>query len=657
VYAAASFVILELISIIEEPFGLPDWTLRFVFVILCIGLIILIILSWIYDITPEGLEKTKPVKEVKNAVVEKPSTVNAWRIATFISVVVIIVLIIFNIFGRRGKVEDLVMLDKSIAVRPFWNESTEKENEFFVNGMTEDIRNLLSKIADLRVHSRGSVEKYRDPKYSTTDIARDLNVTYILEGTAQRIVNQVKIHVQLILAETDDHLWDTSYIEDIKDVKQVFDIQNQIAQSVAKEIKAIITPEEQQLIEKIPTASLTAYDFYQRGRVEYYKLSRGQDNYLYSPADRNILERAENLYYNSLEYDSTFALAYTGLARIYWDQYFWETFLEEGFLDSVLILADMALSFDDQLSEAFVVKGDYYREKNIIEKSIIEYDRAIQFNPNDWMAYAGKGQSYYSKGDYIKAIENIHKAISLHRGTFLPDIYRDLANLLVATGFKERGYYFAKEALKLDNDSAEYYDILASSESDNGSFKKSIEFSKRAIAIDSMNPERYALIGKNHSFLGQFEEAIVYYQKAKDRGQVLNIPESVLSAGMLRLGQAYMINGLEDEATYYLNRARELFFKRLDELDRVFFDEIVTIHALTGMYACLGEKDKAFERLRLYNQKQHFPVWIVVQLKVDPLFNSIRDEPEFQQILRDVEAKYQIQHEEIRKWLEENVVA
>jgi TolB-like protein len=136
-------------------------------------------------------------------------------------------------------VEDIVIPDKSIAVRPFWNESTEKENEFFVNGMTEDIRNMLSKISDLRVVSRGSVEKYRDPKYTTKYIARDLNVIYVLEGTAQRIVNQVKIHVQLILAENDDHVWDTAYIEDIKDVIQVFNLQSQIAQSVAKAFNGI----------------------------------------------------------------------------------------------------------------------------------------------------------------------------------------------------------------------------------------------------------------------------------------------------------------------------------------------------------------------------------------------------------------------------------
>ena len=130
----------------------------------------------------------------------------------------------------------------------------------------------------------------------------------------KRIEDQVKIHIQLILAQNDDHIWENSYTEDIKDVTRIFDIQNQIAQSVAKEIEAFITPEEKQRIEKIPTTNLTAYDFYQRGREEFR-------NYIFSiysesqinRDSRESMEIAEDLYNKALEYDSTFARAYIGL--------------------------------------------------------------------------------------------------------------------------------------------------------------------------------------------------------------------------------------------------------------------------------------------------------------------------------------------------------
>jgi len=114
VYVAASFVILELASIIQEPFGLPDWTIRLVFIVLLIGLIITIILTWIYDITPEGIEKTKPAIEATEKVPEKPSGVNAWKFATFISIVVIVSLIIFHSVGERKRVEDHTQLEMVI---------------------------------------------------------------------------------------------------------------------------------------------------------------------------------------------------------------------------------------------------------------------------------------------------------------------------------------------------------------------------------------------------------------------------------------------------------------------------------------------------------------------------------------------------------------
>ena len=118
VYAAASFVILELVSIVAEPFGLPDVTIKFVFVLLCVGFIISIILSWIYDVTPEGIEKTKPVTEITQE--DKPGTSKSWKVASYISFVVIVVLIILNIVPRTGNKENEI-LDKSIAVLPFRN--------------------------------------------------------------------------------------------------------------------------------------------------------------------------------------------------------------------------------------------------------------------------------------------------------------------------------------------------------------------------------------------------------------------------------------------------------------------------------------------------------------------------------------------------------
>jgi TolB-like protein len=641
IYAAVAFVILQLVEILAPSLRLPEWTMNFILVILIVGFIIAVILSWIYDVHPEeGIVKTEPADKLKTD--EIPATSNRWKIASYISFVVIVGLIVLNIIPRAQETNERSVPEKSIAVRPFWNESTDQENEFFVNGMTEDIRINLARIADLRVLSRGSVEKYRDTDYSTMDLARDLQVSYVLEGTAQRIGNQIKIHVQLIHAETDNHIWETSYREEIADVKQVFDIQNQIAQLVAAEIEAIITPKEKEHIDKIPTTNLTAYDFYQRGKDEHLKYQL--DNY-----NREALKRAKDLYQDALKYDSTYAQAYTGLAQVYREKHYWETFLTENFLDSMLILADIALSFDDQLAEAYVIRGDYYEVNYEKEQAINEYDKAIKLNPNYWRAYWQKGGLHYYD-DLVKTIDNFQKAASLQRGPFLPEIYRMIGRTYAMAGFKETSIYYGKEALKLDDESALYYSFLAEIEDCNGNFDKAVEFGEKSYAIDSTDIWVIYLLGLDHMYLGQFEESLEYLKK---EDKILKTLDRLHPNATFRTGYAYWVNGFKEEAEYYFNTGLELHIEII-ELGRHYNQDFHTFYILAAMYAFLGDKDKAYENLRLVNQRQRMPLWMIKDIKNDPLFNSIRDEPEFQQIVRDIEDKYQAEHERVRQWLQEN---
>lgn len=170
-----------------------------------------------------------------------------------------------------------------------------------------------------------------------------MDVSYILEGSGQKYGNKVRLTLQLLDAKNDEHIWSSPFSREIV-IEDIFELQSEIAQLVAGEIEAIITPEEKQLIEKTPTTSLTAYDFYQRGRDEHWRY--------WFEEDEVALERAENYYYKALEHDSSFALAYTGLADVSWDKYYWRDFFTDEFLDSFLILTNIALSFDSRLAEA-----------------------------------------------------------------------------------------------------------------------------------------------------------------------------------------------------------------------------------------------------------------------------------------------------------------
>jgi TolB-like protein len=174
----------------------------------------------------------------------------------------------------------------------------------------EEVLNNLQKIKDFRVLSRTSTDQYKDKDRSTVpEIAKKLNVNYIVEGSGQKYGNKFVLRVQLLVAKNERHIWGKSYDREILQTSDIINIQSEIAQAIAAELNAVITPEEKQLIEKKTTTNLTAYDFYQQGEEERNKYN---DN-----TNKQDLIRAAELYRESLKYDSTFAKAYVGLAWVY----------------------------------------------------------------------------------------------------------------------------------------------------------------------------------------------------------------------------------------------------------------------------------------------------------------------------------------------------
>jgi len=216
-------------------------------------------------------------------------------------------------------------------------------------------------------------------------------------------------------------------------------------------------------------------------------------------------------------------------------------------------------------------------------------------------------------------------------------------------GFKETYMYYVKESFKLTNDSANYYGGLGGLEESYGNCEKAIEFYEKSLAIDSTRWWTSFRLGMVHGFLGHFKEYLEYVKKYELRYKT---HDDTSPNWIFRIGHAYWVNGFKQEAAYYFDAGLE-YYNKLLELDRHFARDIYIYRNLAAMHAFLGDKDKAFEYLRLYNQSQRFPHFEIKDLKNDPLFESIRDEPEFQQIVRDVEAKCQAEHERVRKWLEE----
>jgi len=184
VYAASAFVILELVDILAPSLWLPQWTLNFVLILLLVGFVITVIVSWIYDIHPEeGFVKTQPAHKVKGEDIQKSS--NSWKIASYISFAVIVGLIVLNVIPRTGREKVSQVREKSIAVLPFESLSDDKNLQYQADGIMDAILLHLSKIEDLRVMGRTSVEQYRETKKTVSEICVEMDVGYVLEGSFQ----------------------------------------------------------------------------------------------------------------------------------------------------------------------------------------------------------------------------------------------------------------------------------------------------------------------------------------------------------------------------------------------------------------------------------------------------------------------------------------
>jgi len=399
VYAASAFVILELVSIITDPLNLPDWTLSLVIVLLCIGFIIAVILSWVYDVSPDrGFVKTEPA--IQSSIEPTSPSNRSWKIASYLSFLVILVLIILHIIPSNKSVHNDALLEKSIAVLPFRNDSPNQENEYFINGTMESILDNLCKIEDLRVIARTSVEPYRDHPKQVSQIAQDLNVSYILEGSGQRHENQIRLTVQLIDAIHDTHLWSRQYD---KEIENIFAIQSEIAQSIAQEIKAIVTPEVRQRMEKEPTGNMEAYKLYLQGRQHF---SGGQGK---AGLDSSIF-----WYKQALEIDPDFALAWSALAASY------SAFAYRGYLPRREVMysareaALKALSIDNTLGEAHAelawtrIYEDFNWEEG--ERGL---QRALKLNPNYAIAHRNYSWLLSFTGRHQESLEEIEKALEL----------------------------------------------------------------------------------------------------------------------------------------------------------------------------------------------------------------------------------------------------
>ena len=454
---------------------------------------------------------------------QKSKVSTSTYLASSIAIFILFILFSLNMFIPQSERQDQKNV---IAVLPFKNLSTDIENEYFSEGITEDIRAQLSKIIDFRVMSRMSVTQYKDKSTNLAEIADKLNAGFALEGSVRRHENRVRIVVQLFETLTGERLWTETYDREMTDI---FDIQSDIARKIAVALKNELTPKENNRLQKRPTTNLTAYDLYLKGH-KYSGRKYALGGYAH----------AVKFYKKAIELDSDFALAYSGLANVYVSRGANTRRFPRAWLDSALVEAKKAVALDPNNSAIYNALGRVYHGKGWRQKALDAYLKAINLNPSNDMAmnrvaklkrdvgeydealswskralkinptiaqtYGAIGSSYFFLKKYDKAIEWYYKKLDIE-----PDAYlRPLATVYLAKGEFDQAAILFNHA---DTNSEYSYADQGLIYQTYGRPDMSIPLLKKALQINPRNAWHYMGLAGIYVEQNQLDKAITLYQK------------------------------------------------------------------------------------------------------------------------------------------------
>ena len=387
-YAVVSWLLIQAASILFPTFDAPPWVMKIFIIVIIFGFPVALIFSWAFEITPEGIKLESEIEPSKSIARRTGRKIVAMTIAL---AVVAAGLFVYQLVRpkvwaslrdvRSDRVEDegrpggasLPAPNKSIAVLPFDNLSRDPDNAYFCEGVQDEILTRLAKVADLKVISRTSTQHFKSTPGNLPQIAKQLGVAHILEGSVQKASDQVRVNVQLINAMTDAHLWADTYDRKLTDI---FAVESEIAKTIADTLQAKLTGSEKISIAKTPTVNPEAYELYLKGRFFWNKRTATD------------LRKSIEYYDRAIAKDPNYALAYAGLADSYVILSVFGAASPQDSIPQARAAAKKALELDDTLAEAHASSGRIAGPFDFeFDRSIAEFERAIQLNPNYAMAH------------------------------------------------------------------------------------------------------------------------------------------------------------------------------------------------------------------------------------------------------------------------------
>ena len=397
-YIFAGWALSQGIAQVFPVFDVPNWVIRSIVVMIILGLPVALVLAWMFELTPQGIKRTETADAMPEATRKKKYV---WIYVVVIGAAISIGLFFLGRYSAGNTTAPPAgITNKSIAVLPFDNLSRDPDNAYFCEGVQDEILTRLAKVADLKVISRTSTQHFKSTPDNLPQIAKQLGVAHILEGSVQKAGEQVRVNVQLINALTDAHLWADTYDRKLIDI---FSVESEIAKTIAETLQARLTGSEKSAITKEPTANEAAYEFYLKGQSLWGR--RSGDN----------IPKAIAFYEQAAARDPNYALAYAGLAEAYVLLPYYTGARRHETLPKAREAISTALRLDPNLAEAHTANGKFlYGYEMDIHGSLREHQRAIELKPNDATAHHWLGNdALVAIGRFEEAIAEGKRAIEL----------------------------------------------------------------------------------------------------------------------------------------------------------------------------------------------------------------------------------------------------
>jgi TolB-like protein/Flp pilus assembly protein TadD len=520
-YAVVAWLLVQVATQVFPFFEIPNWAVRLVVLLLILGFPIALVIAWAFEATQEGIKRTEvaDAMPVSAAIGRKK---HAWIYVVVIAAAISVTLFFLGRYTAGNKSVASApneLPTKSIAVLPFDNLSRDPDNAYFAEGVQDEILTRLAKVADLKVISRTSTQRFKSAPADLREIAKQLGVTHILEGSVQKAGDSVRVNVQLINALTDVHLWADTYDRKLTDI---FAIESEIAKNVAENLKARLNGRAEEVLAARPTENPEAHELYLKGR------------YFWNRRSTASLRKAGDYFQKAIDLDPKYALAYAGLADVHSLVPVYAGTAPQDDVPKALAAARKAVELDDRLAESHTSLGNALVSSVQLKAAEAEFRRALELNPNYATAHQWLAECLFGQGRFSESLAENERAHELDPLSLI--INASYASSLAGAGRYEEAVKQARKTLDLDPELVPGHEILGQIYEDEGKLNEAIIEYSKANELGP-TPSNFAMLAHAYAKTGRMGETRKILDKLSDLSGQQYVGSYPLAIVHLALGE------------------------------------------------------------------------------------------------------------------------